>query len=174
MNARPGGQQPIMRDTVWNGKPLSLKRRVLIQGRQQWIPKGLVEVLTERGCYTKGMKVDNMRKEIASHPDFANEKTKLEHYINSRGHAFLFIPKYHCELNPIERCWSQAKRHTRAYCNYCITGLRRNIPEGLDRVTTDNIKNYFRRTRDYMYGYLLGHQAGLQLEELVKMFSKSF
>ena len=29
-------------------------------------------------------------------------------------------------------------------------------------------------TKDYMYGYLLGHQAGLKLEELVKMFSKNF
>ena len=25
---------------------------------------------------------------------------------------------YHCEVNPIERCWFQAKRYTRAYCNY--------------------------------------------------------
>ena len=29
-------------------------------------------------------------------------------------------------------------------------------------------------TKDNMYGYLLGHQAGLKLEELVKMFSKNF
>ena len=174
MNARPGGQQPIMRDTIWNGKSQSLKKRVIIQGKQQWIPRGLIDILTERGCYRKGMKVDDMRKEIATHPDFSSEKTKVEHYVNSRGHAFLFIPKYHCELNPIERCWSQAKRYTRAYCNYCITGLRRNIPAGLDRVTTENIQNYFRRVRDYMYGYLLGHQAGLKLEELVKKFSKKF
>ena len=87
---------------------------------------------------------------------------------------FLFIPKYHCELNPIERCWSQAKRYTRAHCNYCITGLRQNIPEGLNCVTTENIQNYFRHARDYIYGYLLGHQAGLKLEELVKKFSKNF
>ena len=56
-----------------------------------------------------------MRKEIASHPDFMNEKTKLEHYINSRGHAFLFIPKYHCEIYPNEHYWSQAKRHKRLH-----------------------------------------------------------
>ena len=61
------------------------------------------------------MKLEDMRKEIASHPDFMNEKTKLEHYINSRGHAFLFIPKYHCEIYPNEHYWSQAKRRTSAY-----------------------------------------------------------
>ena len=38
----------------------------------------------------------------------------------------------------------------------------------LDNVSLENIQNYFRHIRDYMYGYLLGHQAGLQLEEPVK------
>ena len=37
-----------------------------------------------------------------------------------------------------------------------------------------NIQNYFRRVKDYTYGYLLGHQAGLKLEKLVKKFSKNF
>ena len=174
MNARPGGQQPLMRDTVWNGKPQTLKKRILVRGHHQWIPKGLIEVLKERGRYQTKMKVEDMRKEIASHPDFVKEKTKLEHFINNRGHAFLFIPKYHCELNPIERVWSQAKRHTRAYSNYSITGLRRNIPEAFDTVSVENIQNYFRRVRDYMYGYLLGHKAGIQLEEMVKKFSKQY
>ena len=174
MNARPGGQQPLMHDTMWKGKLQSLTKQIIVRGHPQRIAKGLIEVLTERGCYNRKMKLEDMRKEIASHPDFINEKTKLEHYINSRGHAFLFIPKYHCEMNPIERCWSQAKRHTRAYCNYSITGLRKNIPRALDNVSLENIQNYFRRVRDYMYGYLLGHQAGIQLEELVKNFSKQF
>ena len=174
MNAHPGGQQPLMHDTMWKGMLQSLTRQVIVRGHPQRIAKGLIEVLTERGCYNHKMKLEDMRKEIASHPDFMNEKTKLEHYINSCGNAFLFIPKYHCEMNPIERCWSQAKRHTRAYCNYSITGLRKYIPTSLDNVSVENIQNFFRRVRDYMYGYLLGHQAGLQLEELLKKFSKQF
>jgi hypothetical protein len=78
---------------------------------------------------------------------------------------------FHCELNPIECCRSQANWYTRAYCNYCITGLTRSIPEGLDRVSVETIQNYVRRVRDYMYGYLLGHHAGGHLEERTK-FSK--
>lgn len=174
MNAKPGGKQPLMHDTVYNGKPQSMKKRILVGGHYQWIPKGLIEVLTERGCYNRTMKLEDMRKEIATHPDFKNEKTVLERFINNRGHAFLFIPKYHCELNAIERCWSQAKRYTRAYCNYSITGLRRNIPESFDTISVENIQNYFRQARQYMYGYLLGHQAGIELEQLVKNFSKQF
>ena len=104
------------------------EKRILIGGHYQWIPKGLIEVLTERGCYNRTRKLEDMWKEITTHPDFKNEKMVLERFINNRGHAFLFIPKYHCQLNAIELCWSQAKRYTRAYCNYSITGLRRNIP----------------------------------------------
>ena len=77
-------------------------------------------------------------------------------------------------IAPTERCWAQAKRRTRAYCNYNITGLRRNIPEGLDKVSVENIDNYVRRVRVYMFGYLLGHQAGVKLKELVKRFPKEW
>ena len=132
------------------------------------------DILEQRGRYTKGMKLADMRKELASHPDFVNEKNRLEYFLHGRGHACLFIPKYHCELNPIERCWAQAKRYTRAYCNYNITGLRKNIPPALDSVSKENIKNYFRRARNYMYGYLLGHKAGIDLENLIKKYSKEF
>ena len=68
----------------------------------------------------------------------------------------------------------QAKRHTSTYCNYCITGLMKTIPKALDNVSLQNIQNYFQCVRDYMYGYLLGHQAGIQLEELVKTSLSNF
>ena len=174
MNAKPGGCQPVMHDTVWNGRLQKMTKSAVVRGHRTIIPRGLIEILTERGCYRPKMKVDEMRAIIASHPDFKNEKNKLEKFLHDRGYSCQFLPKYHCELNPIERCWAQAKRHTRAYCNYNITGLRRNIPEGLDKVSVENIDNYIRRVRIYMFGYLLGHQAGVKLEELVKKFSKEY
>lgn len=101
MNARPGGKQPLMHDTMWNGRVQSMKKNVLVRGQQKWIPRGLIEILNERGCYHHKMKLEDMRKVIASHPNFVNEKSMLETFVNSHGHPFLFIPKYHCELNPI-------------------------------------------------------------------------
>ena len=77
-------------------------------------------------------------------------------------------------MNPIERCWSQAKRHTRAFCTYNIVGLRQNVMPALDSVSNENIKNYFRRAKNYMFGYMLGHSAGLDLEKLIKKYSKEF
>ena len=87
---------------------------------------------------------------------------------------YAVFPKFHCELNPIERCWSQSKRYTRAYCNCSITGLRKNIPRALDSINIDNITNYYGRVRHYMYGYLDGHVAGGELEGRVKEFKKMY
>ena len=110
MNARPGSKQPLMRDTVWQGR---VQRMVFSIG----VAKGLIQILNERGKYRNGMKLDEMRAELASHQDFKEEKTRIEHFLNQKGHGCIFLPKFHCEINPIERCWAQAKRFTRSHCN---------------------------------------------------------
>ena len=107
MNAKPGGKQPKMRDTVWEGRPQSMVFSI-------YVPEGLIQVLKE-------------------------------HFLNNKGYACVFLPKFHCELNPIERVWAQAKRYTRAYCDYSVVGLRRNVPLALDTVTLDNIRNHYRK-----------------------------
>ena len=142
MNAKPGGKQPALRNTIWNGQA---QKMVFSIG----VPKGQIQILKERHCYVQGMKLEEMRKVISSHTDFADEKTKLEQFLQNLGHICIMLPKFHCELNPIERCWGQAKRYTRAYTNYTFPALRRNIPPALDSVTTENIQNYFRKVRHY-------------------------
>ena len=42
------------------------------------------------------------------HADFQNEKTLADKYITDKGHWCLFLPKFHCELNPIEWVWEGA------------------------------------------------------------------
>ena len=51
----------------------------------------------------RNMKVDDTRKELASHSDFCDEKMTIEHTLNRRSHACILLPIFHCELNPIER-----------------------------------------------------------------------
>lgn len=41
--------------------------------------------------------------------DFVNEKPLLQHYLEDRGHVCMFLPKFHCELNPIKMLWGYAK-----------------------------------------------------------------
>ncbi|PVH68882.1 hypothetical protein DL98DRAFT_627870, partial [Cadophora sp. DSE1049] len=39
---------------------------------------------------------------LANHKDFFEQKSALEEILLARGHKCLFLPKFHCELNPIE------------------------------------------------------------------------
>ena len=132
MNVGPGGKQAVMRPTVWNG---SIQTMVLPDGQ----PKRMKLVLQERGMDTTSMKADAMREKLKTYPDFKNQKTILEEYIERRGHLCLFYPKFHCELSPIERVWCHSKKHTRAYANGSIIRLRQLVPKGLNSVTTEMI-----------------------------------
>ena len=162
MNVGPGGKQPKMRDTVWAG---GVQRLVDDAG----IPKGMRAVLEERGIDTTYMRASDMRDKLKTFTDFQQQKTLLEEYIELRGHICVFYPKFHCELSPIERVWCQSKKHTRAYADGTITRLRRIVPEGLDSVTTDQIKKFFQTCRDYEKAYREG-STGREVEQRVKLY----
>ena len=153
MNAKPGGKQPRMRNTVWQGR---VQTMVFSIG----VPKGLMQVLKERGVDTRRMKLEDMRRELASYSDFINEKTRIAHFLNNCGRTYIMLPKFHCELNPIERCWAQAKRYARAFTNHTIAGLCKIVPDARDSVTLENIQKHFRKIRQYMFGYLEGIPGG--------------
>ena len=67
MNVHPGGMQPAMRSTIWDGK---VQTMVYPDGT----PKGMKAVLEERGIDTKRMKAANMREKLKSYEDFTNVK----------------------------------------------------------------------------------------------------
>ena len=166
MNKGSGGKQPKMRDMVWNGQPQTM---TLPDGR----PKGAALVLEERGYNTRGMKLEEMRAILADHDDFKNEKCRVDRFLSNADHTCVFIPKFHCELNPIERVWSQSKCYTRAYCDYTIRSLRKTIPLGLESVSKENIANYTHRCRNYMFAYLEGSTVGQELEDKIKFYKST-
>ena len=162
MNVHPGGMQPVMRDTMWNGEKQTL---VFDDGT----PKGMKAILRERGVDTRGMRAAEMRATLKGHEDFQQAKTLLEDLIEGRGHLCIFYPKYHCELSPIELVWCHAKKHTRAYANGSIVRLRQLVPEGLDNVSTELIQKFFRLCRDYENAYREGH-TGKAVEARIKVY----
>ncbi|KIK83596.1 hypothetical protein PAXRUDRAFT_153114 [Paxillus rubicundulus Ve08.2h10] len=46
---------------------------------------------------------------LYNQPDFANVKSLLETTCQTQGFDVIFLPKFHCELNFIEKCWGYAK-----------------------------------------------------------------
>ena len=88
---------------------------------------------------------------LASQPDFTAECSALQHVVEERvhlaewrgrsyttkRHICVFLPKFHCELNWIERCWAAAKHYARSHCLYTLPGLRATIPIALSQDISD-------------------------------------
>ena len=166
MNVKPGGKQRIMRDMIWDGRS---QRMYVVRGGVK-VAKGMKVVFEERGVSTIGMNADQMRETIAGHFDFKNEKNMIEHLLIHNGHIPCFLPKFHPELNPIERVWAQLKRFTKAHCKYTLPSLQKNIPLSYDSVSLDNIQNHFRKVRHYMFCYLEGLTPGKELDQVLKKY----
>ena len=162
MNVGPGGKQSRPRDTVWQGKT---QRLILPDGQ----PKGMKIVLEERGVDTTGWYAKQMREELASHDDFLSEKSIVEKLVEGRDHKCVFIPKFHCELNPIERVWCHAKKHVRSHNNGTIVRLRKLVPESLNTVDVGLIKKFYSTVFDYERGYKEGHCA-FDIDCIVKTY----
>ena len=160
MNVKPGGLQKKMRDTVWAGKVQTMNSSL-------GIPKGMKQVLEERGINTGTL---NGKQILKNHDEFRNEKPRVISYLQSKGHTALFLPKFHPGLNPIERVWGQAKHYSKAHCNYLLLSLRKVIQPAVDFVTLDNIKNFNRKARDYMFAYFEGYIAGPKIGEHLKKY----
>lgn len=163
MNVNPGGGQPAMRDTMYNGKFYKLIDAIVV-------PKGMRRVVIERGVDLHGMKAADMHRVLGEMPDFRYEKTKVEIYICSRGHRVIFISKFHCELNPIEQCWGDAKHYTRQHCDYTFQGLERMIDKALNSVPVTLIRKYYPKVREIMRTYREGHTPGQELELALKCY----
>ena len=134
------------------------------------VAKRLKMVLEERGVSTVGKTADWMRQTLAEHSDFKDEKSMIEHMLMDKGHVPCFLPKFHPELNPIERVWAQLKRFTKAHCKYSLPSLRKNIPLAYDSVTVDNIRNHFRKVQHYMFGYLEGLTPGKDFDQALMKY----
>ena len=141
-------------------------------------PKGLRQLLQELGLYKSGMKrrVDGngdkslcMTTVFNSLPHIQGQPSILSKTTHERGHVCLMLPKFHCELNPMERRWGKAKAFTRRWANGRIDRLRfivllalshKNIPPQLTAM-------YERKSMDYATAYIAirGESEGASADE---------
>ena len=129
---------------MWDGKPQKLVTSSGIQ-----IGSQLKSLLEERGVITTGLKKEDMIKIVEDMRDFKFQKTKVEELILNKGHRTMFISKFHCELNLIERVWCRAKQYTHSHCDYSFSNLEKIIDTALDAVSVELIRKYFRKVREY-------------------------
>ena len=123
--------------------------------------KGFATILSERHLYPsaglKGVCPSGQThsgkgdcccmKLLSVQPDFAAECSALQHLVEDlvsfaeltlcRRHTCIFLPKFHCELNWIERLWGAVKQYARSHCLYTLPGLRETVRIALSQDVAD-------------------------------------
>lgn len=116
----------------------------------------MAEILTERGHDVKGLNAEcrNFKCNLTAdgllrccccwilyeEPDLKNAKSILEEECKVRGFKVLFLPKFHCKLNPVEMCWGRAKYYYQLNPpSSKEDDLKTNMLAALDAVTLTGI-----------------------------------
>lgn len=116
--------------------------------------KGIAQLLRERGFDVKGLKLQCTapkkcipssgccaRQLLSEQPGFSEQQSALEEIAEASGCQILFLPKFHCELNPIEQCWGYAKRVYRQFPrSKSQADLKSNTLSSLDSVPLESIR----------------------------------
>lgn len=116
MNKSNGGKQRVQKDTIIPMSNLYPEFRGKVQQMttEDGKPKGLKQTLEEQGFNVSNLKAKCspvcpfeserccMARLMSQQEDFTNQESMLEKIIHDAGHECIFLPKFHCELNPIE------------------------------------------------------------------------
>lgn len=115
---------------------------------------------------------------LSDQEDFIIGRTKSE--IEERYERFnakhnthffpLFLPKFHPELNPIERMWSNMKNYVKQNLHICdgsLDELEQLMKEGMERIPVSTARRYFQRVWAYFEAYRNGHPL-IEAEAWVK------
>jgi transposase len=115
---------------------------------------------------------------LRKQPDFAFKQNAMEElysmFNNTHGTDFqcIFLPKFHPELNPIERVWSAMKSHVHKRLDFkgpSMRELENLMRQGLssEYLPISRIRKYFGTSWNYMEEYRQGSTL-LQADEHIK------
>ncbi|OAX33306.1 hypothetical protein K503DRAFT_664982, partial [Rhizopogon vinicolor AM-OR11-026] len=88
--------------------------------------------------------------------NFRCQLSMLEQLIKDTGHECIFLPKFHCELNPIEMYWGWCKYRYRQIMKANFTAAKKAAVEVLDSCPVEVIRRFINRSYRFMSAYRLG------------------
>jgi hypothetical protein len=170
MNKSNGGSQRKQQDTIIpESNPVAEHRgRIQKMTTDDGKAKGLQQTLEERGFDVKGLRAkckpvcpfENerccMARLLSKQDDFVHQKSLLETQIQARGHLCIFLPKFHCELNPIEMYWGWVKYRYREVYKSKFDEAKKVAHECLDACPVTVIRRFFNRSWRFMDAYRKG------------------
>ncbi|CAM9916816.1 unnamed protein product [Pylaiella littoralis] len=135
--------------------------------------KGLKQTLFERGLLVPGMTKTGAKRGAEPNPelsmvavlgaqlDFATVEPSLVLLVRRCGGDAFMLPKFHCEINPIELVWGRSKHWVRQTCKYTFQCLRDNVSKSYvveeDRLSVEIVQKFCRKVANYhqVYGQRL-------------------
>ncbi|KNE99907.1 hypothetical protein PSTG_06760 [Puccinia striiformis f. sp. tritici PST-78] len=110
-------------------------------------------------------------KILSLQSDFTNERPLLQEIIEDAWHICLFLPKFHCKLNPIELFWSYIKQSYRKQSHQYKTfkDHRELFKRVRQTCPTQTIRQYFCRIDRQISAYQQGYN-GPQSVYLMKKY----
>ncbi|CCO37871.1 hypothetical protein BN14_12031 [Rhizoctonia solani AG-1 IB] len=110
------------------------------------------------------------RRTMMNQPDILAQKSILRLQAEAEGFSIIYLPKYHCELNPIEQCWGAAKRIYRDLPpSSSEADLKQNMLSALDSVKLESIRRFAARSQRFVHAYAHG-LSGVQAAWAAKQF----
>jgi transposase len=112
---------------------------------------------------------------LAAQSDFKSQRSGVEEVymkhnaLYGTGHCCKFLPKFHLELNPIEKIWGRMKWYLRKYNTGKLQDLAQNMDVGLSPYNVDiaMIKRFVRLATAYYIAYREGKDV-MQAEQWLK------
>jgi transposase len=92
-------------------------------------------------------------------PSFKQKKLQfgiIEELITERGHKAVFLPKFHCEINPIEMYWGYSKTRFRQVKKVSFPDAKVKVIEALEACSIETIRRFCNRTFRWMDAYRKG------------------
>ena len=93
---------------------------------------------------------------LSRQPDFVSQKEWLTEEVERAGMQIIFYPKYHCELNYIERIWGWLKSFHRRNCTYNYAHLKEALPLSVQNIPLAFVRRAARSCFRFMTGYRIG------------------
>jgi hypothetical protein len=188
MNKSNGGVQRRQKDTIIpESNPFPEHRgRVQKMMTESGEQKGLQQTLEERGFNVGRLRAKCapvcpfkndgccMARILSKQDDFANQISVLETVIREAGHECIFLPKFHCKLNPIEmvspifrhhltylchlllQYWGWAKYRYRQVDKNTFQQAKDAASQALDACPVEVIRRFINRSWRWMSAYRMG------------------
>ncbi|KIJ33272.1 hypothetical protein M422DRAFT_264821 [Sphaerobolus stellatus SS14] len=192
MNLRPGGEQARLRHGWFIRDGYKIIQPMIFPSNHPEFPdkpKGMQQVLSERGLYRPGLKMQCKKKKDGSggkclpesidccakcildlQPDFKEQKSLVQEVIEEAGHLCIFLPKFHCELNFIEYFWGAVERYLRIHSDGSFSTLQENMGKALASVPLETIRKWEHRMKHWLEAYGNGLD-GKEAEKQGRKFS---